>query len=537
MGLENKIKMKTNLSSTLWRLASLPRALTGLVALALLPSSSILPNSFARQDTARYPLAHALGPVVIGFFGNFDILDGPSPFSESTTTSVFDAVKEAAEMGHAASQFYFGTYYIDGYDHDGKKLAKNEKEGVKWIRQAAEQGWPEAQTYLGALYLEGRLVPKNNAEAVSWLRKAVAQGEVYAHILLGRLYALGEGGLARNEREALKLLSYTEESDANKNYFLYSFLNEDVSDWLRGLANRGSINAQGILGRIYYYAKDERPDDREKWLKKAATSGHLAAQHNLGDLYYHDASRGSFSEATKWYLSAANRDYARSQVAVGFIYLKHNKDEAKALEWFRKAADQGYARGEFALGNSYFQGTGVPRNLNESVNWFLKAAEKGDRDSQAALGLIYSNRGEINFERNYTKGVFWLRKAAEQGEIEAQARLGLMYMDGEGINKDYREAAKWFLLANAMRFHNQAGSALGLMYYYGWGVEQNFAKAAPLLNQAAILGLHTAFLPLADLFLNGKGVKQDSQEAQKWLRQAAAAGYPEAQRALDALGR
>ncbi len=37
--------------------------------------------------------------------------------------------------------------------------------------------------------------------------------------------------------------------------------------------------------------------------------------------------------------------------------------------------------------------------------------------------------------------------AAEEGDAFAQASLGLMYYDGEGVPKDYQEAAKWYRMA------------------------------------------------------------------------------------------
>ena len=38
----------------------------------------------------------------------------------------------------------------------------------------------------------------------------------------------------------------------------------------------------------------------------------------------------------------------------------------------------------------------------------------------------------------------WFRKAAEQGNAEAQYRLGLSYYNGEGVPKDYAQAAFWW---------------------------------------------------------------------------------------------
>ena len=61
------------------------------------------------------------------------------------------------------------------------------------IRLAADQGYPEAQFYLGFAYTEGRGVPRDDAEAARWVRLAADQGHPYAQGHLGRLYAEGRG--------------------------------------------------------------------------------------------------------------------------------------------------------------------------------------------------------------------------------------------------------------------------------------------------------------------------------------------------------
>ena len=61
---------------------------------------------------------------------------------------------------------------------------KDETEAFNLFRKAAEQGFPEAQYYLGDCYLNGRGVKEDEAKATLWLRYAAAQGEERAMILL-----------------------------------------------------------------------------------------------------------------------------------------------------------------------------------------------------------------------------------------------------------------------------------------------------------------------------------------------------------------
>ena len=68
----------------------------------------------------------------------------------------------------------------------------------------------------------------------------------------------------------------------------------------------------------------------------------------------------------------------------------------------------------------------------------------------------------------YNKGVdhrevlILCRPLAEQGVAHAQNVLGEIYMYGEGIPKDFDEAAKWFRLA-AEQHHRRAQFILGVL--------------------------------------------------------------------------
>ena len=59
---------------------------------------------------------------------------------------------------------------------DGKGVAKDKSEAVKWYRKAAEQGDAEAQYKLGGCYLDGEGVARDKTEALKWWRKAAEQG-------------------------------------------------------------------------------------------------------------------------------------------------------------------------------------------------------------------------------------------------------------------------------------------------------------------------------------------------------------------------
>ena len=76
----------------------------------------------------------------------------------------------------------------------------------------------------------------------------------------------------------------------------------------------------------------------------------------------------------------------------------------------------------------------------------LKAlAEKGDTDAQNELGdRYYHGQG---LEKDFKEAVKWYRKAAEQGVADAQTNLGVMYYNGQGVEKDFVTALAWYNIA------------------------------------------------------------------------------------------
>ena len=64
---------------------------------------------------------------------------------------------------------------------------------LQLLRPLAERGDPQAQNGLGAMYYNGKGVAKDFKEAVKWYRLAAAQGNISAQVNLGSMYYEGEG--------------------------------------------------------------------------------------------------------------------------------------------------------------------------------------------------------------------------------------------------------------------------------------------------------------------------------------------------------
>lgn len=105
--------------------------------------------------------------------------------------------------------------------------------------------------------------------------------------------------------------------------------------------------------------------------------------------------------------------------------------------------------------------------------------------------------------RNFEKAIVIWKEAAGRGVPEAAYRLGVVYRSGTGVEKDIREAAKWFDAA-AQRGNPDAQFALGIFYQNGTGVRQNRDEALRLLGLAARGGNRKAGEHLGRIQKSGK---------------------------------
>ena len=231
----------------------------------------------------------------------------------AAVTNKLAEVQALAEKGDAKFQFGLGVCY-----DEGKGVAQDKVEAVKWYRKAAEQNLAEAQYILGNSYDQGEGVERDYAEAVKWYRKAAEQNLATAQFSVGFYYANGRG-VAKDDVEAVK--------------------------WYRKAAEQNDATAQFSLGVCY--------DDG------------LGVVNDKG-------------EAVKWYRRAAEQNEAQAQYNLGFHYLNGEgviRNGVEAVKWFRKAAEQNDAKSQFGLGVCYANGEGVEKDYVEAYAWFNLAAK------------------------------------------------------------------------------------------------------------------------------------------------------------------
>ena len=86
--------------------------------------------------------------------------------------------------------------------------------------------------------------------------------------------------------------------------------------------------------------------------------------------------KGSFDNALKWYLKAAELGNADAMFGIGLLYeYGHgvDQDDEKAMEWYLKAAELGNETAIYAIGDLYEYGNGVDQDIVKASEWKQKA--------------------------------------------------------------------------------------------------------------------------------------------------------------------
>jgi TPR repeat protein len=216
-------------------------------------------------------------------------------------------------------------------------------------------------------------------------------------------------------------------------------------------------------------------------------------------------------------------------------------------------ANTGDARARTLLGAAYMDGDGVPRNLGLAERWLKMAAEDGITDAKLRLGMLYEQRRKLDLAEE------WYTAAADDRSAEAMHRLGVLILRGalgqrpgrEGVELLEKAAARGHAAAQehldvhvngpGQRYSKKASymaraelGDVGAQYALGNMLEADDPLgAATWFKMAAANGHSRAQCRLGTMYLEGRGVPRDPEEARELFLQAAAQGSAEARRRLE----
>jgi TPR repeat protein len=111
------------------------------------------------------------------------------------------AVKRGARMGDARCKFILGMWSLSG-----AKAKQDPDQGLRWLRAAAKDGLPIAQSCLGLLYASGLVVEQDEQKAARLYRKAAEYGDPLGQTALA-LASFRGVGVQQNRVDAYQWMS------------------------------------------------------------------------------------------------------------------------------------------------------------------------------------------------------------------------------------------------------------------------------------------------------------------------------------------
>lgn len=354
---------------------------------------------------------------------------------------------------------------------------------------------------------------KRYKEAAALYKQAADLGDARAKYALGLYYKNGTG-VSKNQ------------STSNSWY-------KQAHQELPTMANKGDATAQTYLGHTYYFGVGTSENNAEamKWYRKAADQGSKSAQNNIGTIYrYGQGVTKDEAEATRWYLKAANQGDATAQNNLGNMYKDGKgvtKSEAEAVKWYRKAAAQGNTDAQASMGRAYHYGLGVDKDFQQAENFYTQAAKSGNKWSCERLADLGN---DIEKETNdYCRAKELYQKSIDLcGDGFAYYRLGqLHYFAGRCGGGGYAEAKRLWLIGYEKKSSNCAVN-IAYMYYGGFGVDKDYKEAERYFLSGIAWGHNNGF---AEYWLGkiyekgGNGIEVDANKSQEYFAVAKKKGY------------
>lgn len=279
--------------------------------------------------------------------------------------------------------------------------------------------------------------------------------------------------------------------------------------------------------------------DAYEWLKEGAESGNAVRQMALGNLYFLGKHLPKdIKKALHWLELATKQDLTIAMEILSDIYLdgiEVKKDAYRGVEYLVKAGNLGAASASYKLGRELWNAQRINFDGERAVSWFTRAADQGHLDAQKFMGDWFSDHRQ-NSPKDVRKAIQYFEMAAQQGDKEAMYRLGMYYKNGDGAEKNYQRAAELFKTAGAYSNVQHAKYEFAYMQENGFGVEKNEAES---FSTYQFLALHEkmpeAACRLAKMYIDGRHVKQDYEQAKQYIQQAIDAKYRDADYLLQML--
>ncbi|XP_048259592.1 protein sel-1 homolog 1-like isoform X1 [Haliotis rufescens] len=348
-------------------------------------------------------------------------------FSKDYTRAYIHFLK-AAQKNHTKSleQVAFGHLFGDYLPH-------NLSRAKEIFEDLSQRGSPTGQLGLGFLYSAGLGVNSTQARSLIYFTFGALGGDPMAQMAMGYRYWAGVGVEAKCESalthykkvastvadsvslsggptvQRVRLQEESESQTGNS-----PLLDDDLLQYYHFLADKGDVQAQVVLGQLYY-------------------------QGGRGVAINHE-------QALQYFLMAAESGNANALAYLGKMYTEGSpvvkQNNMTAFHYFKNAADKGNPVGQTGLGLMYMNGMGVEKDLTKAVRFFTMAADQGWVDGQLQLGIMHFSG--LGVRRDYKLAVKYFNLASQGGHVLAYYNLAQMHATGTGVLRNCHTAVELF---------------------------------------------------------------------------------------------
>lgn len=453
-----------------------------------------------------------------------DISQGKAEKQSGAVNETIASIKNLADKSNDKDAQYAVGYFLQQSNQQGSL-----EQALAYYQKAAAQDQLQAMNNYGFILAASNREPEKAKEGITWIKKAADKGLNAARRNMSQIYLRGLGGEKQDFAKAEELLvKATAEQDSEAAFALSQFYlgaggkekKDDEKAWklLNDSAKLGNASALAALGSVLFDGKKfgdkvvpADPAGAVKKFEELAAQNNPAGLRTMGELYESGLAgvTKDFQKALEYYARAAQGNDSVAQLRLAGYYDKGvdlDKSDKKievapnaaaALELYRLAAQNNVPMAIYNVGVFYEEGRAVDRDATKAFGFFLQSAVNGFILGMQKTGVYYLNGAGTLKDPIAAAG--WFTRSAQAGLPEGHLYYGIVTENGlipQG-EKDsvYMAAADSYL---------QASDAL---------------SASPPVRMEALLRLGSLYLRGA-LVPKGDTPKPDFEKAYVYFKQA-----------------
>ena len=281
---------------------------------------------------------------------------------------------KAAELGSAFAQFKIGLMYNKSILGLGL-LEDNPEKAKYWFNKAANNGYVDANTYLGKIYEKEKkydLAKKHYQQWEDKMLKDIKFGDIKALIEIAVSYKCGINGKEKDISKA-------------KTLFLKAADKGDI----RAIGEYCSIlRDEGDYKQYFNYCKKRL----EKAIESNAKNVLINCHEDVGLAYYNGIGTEKNYEQAKWHfdeiIKLEHKNWHPNQILnwkvhyhLGEIYEKGllggEIDYQRAFKYYKNVNEYSNSNVLLKLGCFYYYGLGTKKDYSKAFKYLQEADEKG----------------------------------------------------------------------------------------------------------------------------------------------------------------